>query len=81
MNYRKLCLSLIIVLVGSFAVLIYYGNDLYHKMPPIPSRVVTADGAVVYTEQEIRNGQIVWAEPCGRRSVSRENSGICWRSS
>jgi nitric oxide reductase large subunit len=31
MNYRKLWSSLFVVIVASFAVLIYYGNDIYHK--------------------------------------------------
>lgn len=39
-----------IVIVASFAVLLYYGNDLFHKMPTIPSRVITADGLVLFTK-------------------------------
>ncbi len=70
MNYRKLWTSLVIVIVASFAVLIYYGNDLYHKMPPIPSKVVTADGTVLYTGQEIRDGQNVWQSAGGQQMGS-----------
>ncbi len=70
MNYRKLWISLFVVMAASFTVLIYYGNDLYHKMPPIPLKVVTADGTVVFTEQEIRDGQNVWQSAGGQQMGS-----------
>jgi nitric oxide reductase subunit B len=67
MNYRRLWISLGVVIVASFAVLIYYGNDLYRKMPPIPSRVVAASGEVIFTGQEIRDGQNVWQSTGGQQ--------------
>lgn len=70
MNYRKLWMSLGAVIVGSFAVLIYYGNDLYHKMPPIPSRVITEGGAVLFTRQDILDGQNVWQSAGGQQMGS-----------
>jgi len=70
MNYRKLWISLTVVMVASFAVLIYFGNDLYRKMPPIPSRVVDTAGNVLYTGQEIRDGQNVWQSAGGQQMGS-----------
>ncbi|HHY84668.1 MAG TPA: nitric-oxide reductase large subunit [Verrucomicrobia bacterium] len=70
MNYRRLWIALGTVIVASFAVLIYYGNDLYHKMPPIPERVVTAGGDVVYTRQQILDGQNVWQSAGGQQMGS-----------
>ena len=70
MNYRKLWTSLISVIVASFAVLIYYGRDLYHKMPPLPERVVAEDGSVLFTKQDILDGQNVWQSAGGQQMGS-----------
>ena len=70
MNYRKLWISLSVVIAASFAVLLYFGNDLYHKMPPIPAKVTTPDGTVLYTGQEIRDGQNVWQSTGGQQMGS-----------
>ena len=70
MNYRKLWTCLIVVIVASFAVLIYYGRDLYHKMPPLPERVVAEDGSVLFTKQEILDGQNVWQSAGGQQMGS-----------
>lgn len=70
MNYRRLWAGLIAVMAGSFAVLIYYGNDLYHKMPPIPTRVVGPNGEVLFTGQDIRDGQNVWQSAGGQQMGS-----------
>jgi nitric oxide reductase subunit B len=70
MNYRKLWFSLITVIVASFAVLIYYGNDIYHKMPPIPAKVISSSGETVFTAQEIHDGQNVWQSAGGQQMGS-----------
>lgn len=57
-------------MVVSFAVLIYYGNDLYQKMPPIPSRVVTPGGDVLFTKKQILDGQNVWQSAGGQQMGS-----------
>ncbi|MCP1312578.1 nitric-oxide reductase large subunit [Paenibacillus tyrfis] len=57
---KKLWITLSAVIILSFAVLIYYGGEIYQKMPPIPDRVVTKDGKVITTGNDIRNGQNVW---------------------
>jgi len=59
-SMRRLWISLTLVVVISFAVLGYYGGRIYQTMPPIPDRVVTTDGTVVMTGQQIRDGQNVW---------------------
>src|SRR5262247_180441 len=60
MQYTRLWSSLALVLVVSFVVLGYYGGEIYRQAPPVPARVVTADSTVVFTGQEIRDGQNVW---------------------
>lgn len=66
MNYRKLWISLGVLIVTSFAVLIYFGRELDYQMPPIPSKVVTPDGTVLFTGQDIRDGQNVWQSAGGQ---------------
>ena len=48
------------VLILSFAVLGWVGVSIYQKAPPIPDRVITADGTVVIDEGTISAGQNVW---------------------
>lgn len=72
MQYRKLWVGLTVVMAVSFAVLIYFGVEIYRKAPPIPERVVTEDGAVVFTAQEIKDGQNVW------QSMGGQEVGSVW---
>lgn len=60
MNYRKLWLTLGIVLIASFTVLGVVGYKGIHSAPPIPGKVVTTDGTVLFTGETIRDGQNVW---------------------
>ena len=57
---KWLWLSFGLVMVVSFAVLGWVGVRINSEMPPIASRVVTLDGAVVIDEGEIGAGQNVW---------------------
>ena len=41
MRYGKLWLGLWVVIGASFAVLGYYGREIYRQAPPIPENVVT----------------------------------------
>lgn len=72
MNAKKLWISLATVIILSFAVLGYYGGEIYHSMPPIPKNVVTTDGRVVATKQDILNGQNVW------QSIGGQEVGSIW---
>src|SRR6185437_8534876 len=72
MQYRKLWLSLGLVVVGSFAVLGYYGSEIYRQAPPVPKRVVTTDGKLLFTGQEIKDGQNVW------QSLGGQEVGSVW---
>lgn len=72
MNTRKLWTGFILVMVISFAVLLYYGNEIYRKAPPIPEKVVTADGTLLLTGQDIKDGQNVW------QSLGGHQVGTIW---
>ena len=72
MKLKRLWLALSAVIIGSFAVLIYYGVVLYREAPPVPNRVVTTDGDIVFTGEEIRDGQNVW------QSMGGQEVGTVW---
>jgi nitric oxide reductase subunit B len=71
-SYKKLWLALAAVITLSFLALGYYGREIYHLAPPIPQRVVTSDGAVLFTGQDIKDGQNVW------QSIGGEEVGTIW---
>ena len=66
MNYRRLWFGFIFVMVGSFSVLGYFGREIYRQAPPIPDRVVTDGGKVLFTAQDISDGQNVWQSTGGQ---------------
>jgi len=72
MKTKKLWLSFIAVMVLSFAVLGYYGSEIYLKAPPIPDKVVSANGTTLFTGQDIRDGQNVW------QSIGGQEVGSIW---
>ena len=72
MNIRKLWFGFIAVMVVSFGVLGYFGIEIYHQAPPIPDKVVTSDGTVLFTGQDIRDGQNIW------QSIGGQELGSVW---
>lgn len=72
MSIRKLWIGFIAVMVISFAVLGYYGVEIYHKAPPIPEKVVSEDGTVLFTGQDIKDGQNIW------QSIGGQELGSIW---
>ena len=72
MNTKKLWISFILVMTISFAVLIYYGREIYRQAPPIPDKIMTADGKVLFTGEDIMDGQNVW------QSVGGQEIGTVW---
>ena len=69
---RKLWISLSTLLLASFAVLLLMGGEIYRKAPPLPDRVVTEDGALLYTGADIRRGRQVW------QSIGGMQLGSIW---
>ncbi len=72
MNAKKLWFGFIAVMVISFGVLLYYGREIYRQAPPIPEKVVTVDGTVLFTGQDIKDGQNVW------QSLGGQEVGTVW---
>lgn len=72
MEYKKLWVGFIAVMLVSFAVLGYFGAEIYWKAPPIPKRVTTTDGHVLFTGKDIKDGQNVW------QSMGGQEVGTIW---
>src|SRR5262245_6958540 len=60
MRDTKLWIGLGLVAVLSFSVLGYYGREIYHQSPPIPERVIASDSTIIFSKQDILDGQNVW---------------------
>lgn len=72
MDIKRLWIALSTVIIGSFAVLGYFGVEIYHQAPPIPARVLAADGQVIFTGEEIKLGQNAW------QSMGGQEVGTVW---
>lgn len=59
-----------IVVVVSFGVLGWVGTRIYQQAPPIPEQVVTGDGRIVMTGDDIKEGQNIWQAMGGMESGS-----------
>jgi nitric oxide reductase subunit B len=66
MKYKKLWAWLAFVFVGSFAVLLFFGAQIYQEKPPIPNEIVTDTGKVIYTKSDIEEGQNIWKRMGGQ---------------
>jgi nitric oxide reductase subunit B len=69
---RRLWLGLAALLAASFGVLLWMGGDIYQKAPPLPERVVTDAGRVIYTRADLDRGRQVW------QSVGGQQLGSIW---
>jgi len=69
---KKYWLAFIAVVVLSFGVLGWQGFEIYQNKPPIPQEVVTTDGQVLLTKDDIQNGQNVW------QSIGGMEVGTVW---
>ena len=67
---KKYWIPFAIVIIASFTVLLWVGTKIYHQAPPIPSNVVTDKGTVVFTGQDIQEGQNIWQAMGGMESGS-----------
>ena len=71
-SYRKLWFTLIGVLIVTFSLLGYFGAEVYRTAPPIPEKISTAGGEVLFTHESILDGQTAW------QSVGGMQLGSIW---
>ena len=67
---KRLWLILLGSMILMFTVLLYLGREIYHQAPPIPEKVVSVTGEVVFTKEGIQNGQNVWQSMGGMQQGS-----------
>src|SRR5438270_6693772 len=72
MPYKKLWIAFGLVILISFAVLGGVGYKAINNGPPIPAKVVTTDGTLLFTGETIRDGQNVW------QSTGGQEIGTIW---
>jgi nitric oxide reductase subunit B len=72
MKAKNLWIGFLTVVTVSFAVLLLFGREIYRQAPPIPDRVVTPDGNILFTGQDIKDGQNVW------QSMGGQEMGTVW---
>ncbi|KPP98778.1 nitric-oxide reductase large subunit [Marinobacter sp. HL-58] len=71
-KYRRLWFLLIGIVGVTFTLLGYFGAEVYREAPPIPDRVVSANGDLLMTEESILDGQTAW------QSVGGMQLGSIW---
>ena len=71
-SIRALWVGLTVLVVTSFAALLYYGGEIYQMAPPIPEAVASADGEVIFDREDVLRGQDVW------RSIGGHELGSVW---
>ena len=69
---RRLWLGLAALLTISFGILLWMGGEIYRSAPPMPDRIVSADGTVLYTRAELDQGRQVW------QSIGGQELGSIW---
>jgi nitric oxide reductase subunit B len=69
-NNSTLWRWLALIFVLSFGALGYLGYQIYVKAPPIPKAVVSTEGQVLFTGEQIQKGQQVWLAAGGQQQGS-----------
>lgn len=72
MKTKKLWIGFAAVMVVSFSILGYFGLEIYRQAPPIPEQVISSDGNVILTAQNIKDGQNIW------QSIGGQEVGTVW---
>lgn len=70
--YKKHWFTLIGVCIVMFSLLGYFGAEVYRNAPPIPEKVTTTSGEVLFTHDSILDGQTAW------QSVGGMQLGSIW---
>ncbi len=69
---KKLWIGFIAVIVITYSVLGFFGHEIYVQAPPIPDKVINKSDSVLFTGQDIRDGQNVW------QSIGGQELGTVW---
>lgn len=69
---RKLWVGLISLLVVGFGVLLWMGGEIHRQQPPMPEKVQTESGKLLFTRADIETGRTVW------QSIGGQQLGSIW---
>ena len=64
---RKLWTWLAVICVLSFAVLGWVGTEIYLTAPPIPQKVISNNGTIVFSVGQVQRGQEAWLSAGGQQ--------------
>jgi nitric oxide reductase subunit B len=71
-NTKILWIVLAVAVTGAFVIVGFFGREVYRHAPPIPDQVVTEDGQLLMTQDDILSGQEVW------QSIGGQQVGTIW---
>ena len=54
MKTRTLWIGLVLVTLLSFSVLLFFGKEIYRLKPPVPEKIVSDSGEVLFTAEQIK---------------------------
>lgn len=69
---RKYWWVLVGVLVVTFTILGFFGREIYRQAPPLYSSLNSENGGVIYTKDDILDGQVIW------QSIGGQQIGSIW---
>ncbi|WP_020410830.1 nitric-oxide reductase large subunit [Hahella ganghwensis] len=71
-DYKKLWWILLFVVGVTFCLLGYFGTEVYRQAPPIPDRFESSNGDLLFTKEDVLDGQTAW------QSVGGMQLGSIW---
>ncbi len=69
---KKLWIGLSMLLSIGFGILLWMGGEIHRQAPPMPERVVTQNGELVFSKADIETGRTVW------QSIGGQQLGSIW---
>ena len=75
-NIKNLWWTLIAILAITFGILGYFGKEVYRVAPPIPDQVVSAQGDLIMTNEDLLNGQTAYQSVGGMQLGSIWGHGV-----
>lgn len=69
---KVLIWGLVVMFICSFSMLLSLGSDIYREAPPLPEKVITEAGEIVFSYDDIDQGQLAW------RSMGGHQLGSIW---
>jgi nitric oxide reductase subunit B len=69
-SIRRLWVILGASMVLMFGTLVWFGAQIYHSKPPVPTAVQTVSGQILYTSADIQRGQAIWQSTGGMQQGS-----------